>query len=176
MKKLLLIVLFFGVIRTASQEKIGRPFFTGSLNFTLERNEFDESFGDDEPFFTFSATLIRLGFGYEFKKRIAVSFNAGYDYHSRYAIRAFPAYGSLKLNITEFEDNTLFTELNFGKMWRPSNIYSDGNYFGLGIGTQFAGNKRWNGILRLDFHRKGIRGFKNNRLDSVSFGIGFSFF
>ena len=36
--------------------------------------------------------------------------------------------------------------------------------------------KRWNTILRLDFHRKGIIGFENNRLDSVSLGIGFSFF
>ena len=61
-------------------------------------------------------------------------------------------------------------------MWTPSSNYPDGNYYGLGLGLQVAGEKRWNTILRLDFHRKGIIGFENNRLDSVSFGIGFSFF
>ena len=54
--------------------------------------------------------------------------------------------------------------------------YPDGNYYGLGLGVQVAGEKRWNSIIRLDLHRKRIAGFKNDRLDSVSFGIGFSFF
>lgn len=61
-------------------------------------------------------------------------------------------------------------------MWRPSAKYPDRNYYRLGIGTQVAGVKRWNTIFRLNFHRKGIVGFKNNRLDSVSLGLGFSFF
>ncbi|WP_445757701.1 hypothetical protein [Polaribacter sp.] len=43
-------------------------------------------------------------------------------------------------------------------------------------GVQIAGEKKWNTIIRVDFHRKGIIGFENNRLDSISFGIGFSFF
>lgn len=67
-----------------------------------------------------------------------------------------------------------FTEARYGKMWTPSSNYRDGNYYGLGL--QIAGEKRWNTILRLDFHRKAIMGFKNNRIDSVSLGIGFSFF
>jgi hypothetical protein len=45
-------------------------------------------------------------------------------------------------------------------MWRPSSKYSDGNYYGFGIGAQVAGEKRWNTIVRLDFHRKGIIGLK----------------
>ena len=61
-------------------------------------------------------------------------------------------------------------------MWTPSSKYPDGNYFGVGFGIQFAGQKRFNTIVRLDYHRKGIVGFENNRLDSVSFGLGFSFF
>ena len=61
-------------------------------------------------------------------------------------------------------------------MWRPSSNYPDGNYYGIGLGIQAGGGERWNTTFRIDFHRKGIIGFKNNRLDSVSFGFGFSFF
>ena len=89
---------------------------------------------------------------------------------------AFPVYSSLKFNITEDEDDTFFMEMSFGKMWRPSNKYPDGNYYGFGLGTQIAGENRWNTVVRLDFHRKGLVGFENNRLDSVSLGIGFTFF
>ena len=82
----------------------------------------------------------------------------------------------LKYNITANDDDTLFTEFRYGKMWTPSSNYPDGNYYGFGLGIQVAGEKRWNTIFRIDYHRKGIFGFKNNRIDSVSFGIGFSFF
>jgi hypothetical protein len=57
-----------------------------------------------------------------------------------------------------------------------SKNYADGNYYGLGLGYQIAGENRWNTVIRFDLHRKGIIGFKNNRLDSFSIGIGFSFF
>ena len=177
MKKLLLLTIIFCGLQTSSQEKLGKPFFTSSLNFTLGRNEFDEGFGDDEPFFVPAALFIRAGFGYEFKKRVAISFNAGFDYHWHFtSISAFPTYTTLKLNLTENEGDTFFVEANYGKMWRPSSKYPDGNYYGFGIGTQIAGSSRWNTIIKLDFHRKGIVGFPNDRLDSVSFGIGFTFF
>ena len=40
MKKLLLLTLFFCLTSTLfSQDKIGRPFFTGDVNFTLGINE-----------------------------------------------------------------------------------------------------------------------------------------
>jgi hypothetical protein len=123
-----------------------------------------------------SAIFLRTGFGYEFKKLVAISFNVGFDYHWNYAVSAFPTYGTLRFNLSEKHGNALFTETSYGKMWRPSTKYPDGNYFGLGIGVQVAGEARWNTIIRLDFHRKGIVGFENNRLNSVSLGIGFSFF
>ncbi|MCI2229270.1 hypothetical protein MC378_08850 [Polaribacter sp. MSW13] len=177
MKKLLLLVLIaFSSLKVTSQEKDIKSFFTSSLNFTLARNEFDEAFGDDEPFFSPAALFLRTGFGYEFQKRIAISFNVGFDYHWNYAVSAFPTYGTVKYNITEDALDTFFVEMSYGKMWRPSSKYADGNYYGFGIGTQIAGEKRWNTIIRIDFHRKGIHGFKNNRLDSFSFGVGFSFF
>lgn len=177
MKKLLPFIIFLSVIKISSQEKIGRPFITGSVNFTLGVNENYTLFNDDdETFLVPAAAFFRIGFGYEFAKRIALSFNSGYDYHWNYATSAFPAYGSLKYNIIERDDDTLFVEMSYGKMWRPSNRYPDGNYYAFGIGAQVAGAKRWNTIIKLDFHRKGIIGFENNRLDSVSFGIGFSFF
>ena len=61
-------------------------------------------------------------------------------------------------------------------MWTPSSNYPDGNYYGIGLGIQAGGEDRLNTLFRIDFHRKGIVGFKNNKLDSVSIGIGFSFF
>lgn len=177
MKNVCILFVLFYAIQITSQEKIGRPFFTGSSNLTFGINEFYTLDPDDgEPLIVPAALFFRFGVGYEFKRRVAISFNAGFDYHWNYATSAFPTYGSLKYNISEDEDDGFFTEISFGKMWRPSSKYSDGNYYGFGIGAQVAGEKRWNTIVRLDFHRKGIMGFKKNRLDSISLGIGFSFF
>lgn len=177
MKNKLLAIALLCIIKVSSQEKIGRPFITGSLNFTLGLNEhYTFSNDDDETLLEPAALFIRTGFGYEFKRRVAISFNIGFDYHWNYAVSAFPTYTTLRFNITENEDDAFFVETSFGKMWRPTNRYSDGNYHGFGIGTQIAGTERWNTIVRLDFHRKEIAGFDNNRIDSVSLGIGFSFF
>lgn len=171
-------LLFCAIQSFLSQEKLGKPFFTGTANLTFAVNEnyvlFDTD--DGESFLVPSAIFFRVGFGYEFKKRVAVSLNGGFDYHWNYAVSAFPAYGSLKYNITEDEGDTFFTEVSYGKMWRPSSNYPDGNYYQVGLGVQVSGEERWNTIIRLDFHRKGIIGFENDRLDSVSLGIGFSFF
>lgn len=172
------IILFCTLQNFVSQEKLGKPFIIGDFNFTLGINEnytlFDTDDGEGllEP----AALFFRIGFGYEFKKRVAISFNAGYDFHFNYAVDAFPTYGGLRFNIVEKDDDAFFTEVRYGKMWTPSSGYPDGNYYGLGLGFQIAGEKRWNTIVRIDFHRKGIAGFENNRLDSVSFGLGFSFF
>lgn len=177
MKKLLCIIAFLCFHQLSSQEKLGRPFFTSSFNFTLGINEnYTLDPDDGEPLIVPAAIFLRLGIGYEFKRRLAVSLHAGYDFHWNYAIDAFPTYTTLRYNIYEREEDAFFIETSYGKMWRPSSRYPDGNYYGFGIGSQIAGEKRWNTIVRLDFHRKGLFGFDNNRLDSVSLGLGFSFF
>jgi hypothetical protein len=177
MKKTLFLFALLVSLQGVSQEKLGKPFLTGSANFTLGINEnYTLNSNDDEPFLVPAALFLRTGFGYEFKRRVALSFNIGFDYHWNYAVSAFPTFGNLKFNIIEDEDDTFFIDMSYGKMWRPSNNYSNGNYYGFGIGGQIAGEKRWNTVVKLDFHRKGLIGFENNRLDSVSFGIGFSFF
>ncbi len=178
MKKILLLSILLFAQSFSAQEKLGRPFFTGDLNFTLGVNQ-DYEIGNSEETGTLiepAALLFRVGFGYEFKKRIAISVNSGYDIHFNYAVDAFPTYFGLKYNITEKEDDTHFIEIRYGKMWTPSTNYPDGNYYGIGAGIQLARISRWNAIFRVDYHRKGILGFKNNRLDSISFGFGFSFF
>ncbi len=177
MNKLLLLFLFLCALQIVSQDKLGKPFFTGTSSLTFGINEFYTIKPDDgESFIIPTAIFFRFGVGYEFKKKIAISLNAGFDYHWNYAISAFPSYTSLRYNIVEKRNDILFTEVSFGKMWRPSSNYTNGNYYGLGIGYEIAGEKRWNTIVRLDFHRKKINSFKNNRLDSFSFGLGFSFF
>ncbi|MDX6745177.1 hypothetical protein SHK09_00120 [Polaribacter sp. PL03] len=176
------IVIVFAVLfifnKINSQEKLGRPFFTSDINFTLGINE-DYQIGSDDdngPFIVPAALFFRVGVGYEFKKRVAIAFNSGYDFHWNYDVDAFPTYGSLKYNITEKDGDAFFTEVRYGKMWTPSSKYPDGNYYGIGLGFQIEGEKRWNTIFRIDYHRKGIAGFENDRLDSISFGLGFSFF
>lgn len=179
MKRVLFTIISIFIFQfLISQEKLGRVFFTGDVNFTLGINENYEVGSDDDngPLIVPSALFLRFGFGYEFKKRVAIALNSGYDLHWNYDIKAFPTYGSLKYHITEKEDNIHFIEVRYGKMWTPSSNYSDGNYYGIGFGVQVTGEERWNTIFRIDFHRKGIIGFENNRLDSISFGLGFSFF
>jgi hypothetical protein len=174
MKKLLFCTTFLFAVQLVSQEKLGRPFFTGSFNFTLGINEnYTFEPDDGEALIEPAALFFRVGIGYEFKRRLAISLNAGYDYHWNYAVSAFPTYGTLRYNLSELEDDAFFVEMSYGKMWRPLSSFSDGNYYGFGIGSQIAGEKRWNTIVRIDFHRKGLLGFENNRLDSVSLGIGF---
>lgn len=174
------IILFFFLISSAiySQNNLGRPFITGNINLVLSLNENYVLFepDDGENLLIPTGVFARFGFGYEFKKRVAISFNTGYDYHWNYAVSAIPTFASLRYNITEIEDDTFFVEASYGKMFRQSSAYNDGNYSGFGLGYQIAGEERWNTIIRLDFHRKAIFGFDQNRLDSVSFGIGFSFF
>lgn len=178
MKKAFFFLLLLSSSLIISQEKFGKPFFNASVNVSLAFNEnyvlFDDE--DDESMLIPSAVFFRAGFGYEFMKRVAISVNAGFDYHWNYAVSAFPMYGTMRFNIFEDEGDSFFVEASYGKMWRLSSNYPNGSYYGFGTGVQIAGEKRWNIIVRLDFHRKGIIGFENNRLDSVSFGIGFSFF
>jgi len=179
MKRIVLALIAVLIYQYASsQEKLGRPFFTGDVNFTLGINEVYQIGAADNngPLIVPSALFFRVGVGYEFKKRMAVALNSGYDLHWNYDTKAFPTYGSLKYNITEQDDSAHFVEVRYGKMWTPSSNYPDGNYYGIGLGIQAGGEERWNTTFRIDFHRKGIIGFKNNRLDSVSFGFGFSFF
>ncbi|WP_223269113.1 MULTISPECIES: hypothetical protein [unclassified Polaribacter] len=80
MKKIVLLFTFFYAIQIASQEKRGRPFFTGSSNFTFGINEFYTlDLDDGEPLIVPAAIFFRIGFGYEFKRRLAISVHGGYD-------------------------------------------------------------------------------------------------
>ena len=81
-KEILLILLFFTTVISFSQEKFGAPYFTGAANLTFAVNEHYTLDPDDgESLLIPSAIFLRMGFGYEFKKRIAVSLNGGFDYH-----------------------------------------------------------------------------------------------
>ena len=158
MKKLALSIFFIVSFTAFSQEnlkKLGRPFFTGSANFTLGINENYSLFNDDdETFLVPSALFLRVGFGYEFFERVSLSVNGGFDFHWNYATSAFPTYGTLRFNITEDGGDAFFVETSYGKMWRPSNNYPNGNYYGVGLGWQIAGESRLNTIVKIDFTEK----------------------
>ncbi|WP_435261525.1 hypothetical protein [Tenacibaculum sp. nBUS_03] len=177
MKKLLLISLLTLTTSLFSQSDKAHPFFTGDLNFTLGINEDYELFNDDdESMLKFSALMFRVGAGYQFDKRWAAIFNIGYDHHTRFNINSIPTYGTLRYNISNDGYDSFFTEVSYGKMWRPSHKYENGNYYKFGFGFQIGSSSHWHAVLKLDFHRKKIAHFKNGNLDSLSFGIGFSFF
>ena len=81
MKKSLFLILFFSAFVASSQEKLGKPFFTGTFNFTLGVNEnYTINNDEGEYFIEPAAIFLRTGFGYEFKRRVAISFNVGFDY------------------------------------------------------------------------------------------------
>ncbi|MFY0631820.1 MAG: hypothetical protein JXR05_15750 [Flavobacteriaceae bacterium] len=178
MKHKLLILFSLIIIQSSfSQQKNGASFFNADFNLTFTGNEHFELGSDNgEPFLVPSGTLIRLGFGYEYKKRLAVSFNAGFDYHFPYSIVALPAYIGLQYNVWSREDDAFFIRINAGKLWRPSGRFSDGDYRAYGIGWKFESESRWKPTIKLMYHQKKINGFEDGQLESVSLGIGFTFF
>ena len=178
MKQTLLLLFSFIIIQNSlSQQKSIATFFNADFNLTFRVNEHYELGNDnDETLLIPSGTLIRLGFGYEYKKRVAVSFNTGFDYHFPYSILALPAYFGVQYNIWSREDDAFFIRANVGKLWRPSKRFSDGNYRAFGLGWQFESGSRWKPTIKLMYHRKNIRDFENGRLESISLGIGFTFF
>lgn len=178
MKKLLLLIAVISLVNLSLNAQEKRPFFTGSLNFTFALNKNYVLFepDDDNELIEFSALMTRFGVGYQFDKKWAGIINIGYDYHTRFGINTIPMFGTLRYNISEDGYDSFFTQVSYGNLWRPSNKYENGKYYAFGIGTQIGGSKRWHAVVHLDFHRKKISNFKNGNLDSVSLGIGFSFF
>lgn len=177
LRRILFLFLILYISKLSAQEKMGRPFFTGEVNLSLAVNEFyTVQPNDGEPLLIPSGLFLRLGIGYEFYNKVSLSINAGFDDHWNYDTNAFPTYFAFRYNIFERDNDAFFMDFRYGKMWRPSTNYPDGNYYGIGIGLQGDSGSRWHPIFRLEFHRKGILGFENNRIDSVSLGIGFIFF
>tara|TARA_R110000787_G_scaffold7987_5_gene26867 strand:+ start:84 stop:620 length:537 start_codon:yes stop_codon:yes gene_type:complete len=178
MKKILLIAFSFFIFQsTTGQEKNGVPFFSADFNLTFRVNENFE-FGDDndETFFVPSETLLRFGFGYEFKKKFAVSFNAGFDFHFDYSIGTIPTYLSFQYNIWNRGDDAFFVRFNTGRLWRLADRYSDGDYRGYGIGWRIESESKWKPVIKIMYHQKKIKNFEGGSLDNVSLGFGFSFY
>lgn len=178
MKKLLLLSLLFYTMLTNAQLKERAPFFMGSISTTFGINQDYEFNNDDdsESLIVANSVLLRTEFGYQFNQRWATSINFGYDHHFMYSINAIPAYGSVRYHFSNDDSESFYLETSYGKMWRPSDNFNDGDYYKIGLGFLSVSESRWNGVLKLDFHRKKINNFKNGNLDSISLGIGFIFF
>lgn len=176
MKQLILALTFFITVQSFSQQKESFPFFTSDFNLTFKVNEHFEFGNSDEPFLVPSAALIRVGFGYEFKKIVAVSFNTGIDMHFSYSIFTIPTYIGLQYNLWARDDDAFFVRANFGRLWRTAERFSDGDYRAFGLGWRIQSASRWRPTVKLMYHRKKIKNFENGNLDSVSLGIGLSLF
>jgi hypothetical protein len=177
MKKLLLITFtLFTLQNTFSQEKNGRTFFSSDFNLTFRVNEnYTINNDDDETFLIPSETLLRFGFGYEFKKKLAISFNAGFDYHFNYSIASIPTYIGFQYNIWNRDDEAFFIRFDTGKLWRTAERFSDGDYRAYGLGWRLESGSRWKPIIKIMYHQKRIKNFEGGSLDNISIGFGFNF-
>jgi len=177
MKPLLLALTFFITAQTFGQQKESFSFITSDFNLTFKVNENYELGNDnDESFLVPSAILIRAGFGYEFKKRVAVSFNIGFDYHFPYSILTLPTYLGFQYNIWSRDDDAFFLRVNAGKLWRTAERFSDGDYRAFGVGWRFESGTRLKPTIKLMYHKKKIKDFENGSLESISLGVGFTFY
>ena len=176
MRKSFLFTLFIIISATINAQNDSYPFFTGSVSTTFGVNQkYKLSEEGNGPFITPKSILLRTGFGYQFNNRWASSINTGYDHHFSYSINSIPVYTSLRYNFIKKSSSAYFIESSYGQMFRLSNKFSNGNYYKIGLGIMSLSSNRWNGLIRLDFHKKKIAQFKNGDLNSISLGIGFTF-
>ena len=177
MKKLLIILALTISSYTQAQVKEKQPFFIGNIGATFGINQ-QYRFGEDGngPFITPKSILLRAEVGYQIDKRWSGSVSVGYDHHFTYSINSIPQFATIRYNFINKSSSAYFIDASYGRMWRPSNNFSNGNYYKLGLGIMSFSSSSWNGLIRIDYHRKKIAEFENGNLDSISLGIGFSFF
>lgn len=178
MKRILLTTFsIFIFLSSVSQEKNGVAFFSTDFNLTFRVNEnFEFGNDNDETFFVPSEVLLRFGFGYEFKKKLAVSFNAGFDYHFDYFIGTIPTYLGFQYNIWSRDQDAFFIRFNTGRLWRLAERYSDGDYRAYGLGWRIESGSKWKPVIKIMYHEKKIKNFEGGNISNISLGFGFTFY
>ncbi len=178
MKKFIFLFLsVFNILILFSQQKNGKSFFDTNANLTFKLNEnFEFGNTNDEPFFVPSEILIRFGIGYEYKKKITISFNTGFDYHFDYFIGTIPTYFTFQYNLWTKEDDAFYVLFNTGRLWRLAERFSDGDYRAFGVGWRFESGRKLKPTLKIIYHQKKIKNFENGSYDNISLGIGFTIF
>ncbi len=153
-----------------------KPFIAGSLNTTFAINQRNTQGEEPSSFIEPTSILMRVGAGFQFNERWATSVNFGFDHHFQYIINSIPLYGGLRYNFVITDGEAFFIETSFGRIIRPSERFENGNYYKIGVGLLSLEHETWNGSLHIDFHRKKLKGFIDDNLDSISLGVGFSLF
>ena len=167
----------FTVLTSFSQQKNGLTFFETNANLTFKVNEnFEFGNNNGESFFVPSEILLRFGIGYEYKKKIAISFNTGFDYHFDYFIGTIPTYFTFQYNLWTKGNDAFYILYNTGRLWRLAERFSDGDYRGFGIGWRFESGSTLNPTFKIIYHQKKIKNFENGSYDNISLGIGFTIF
>jgi hypothetical protein len=167
----------FTVLTSFSQQKNGLTFFETNANLTFKINEnFEFGNTNGESFFVPSEILLRFGIGYEYKKKIALSFNTGFDYHFDYFIGTIPTYFTFQYNLWTKGNDAFYMLYNTGRLWRLAERFSDGDYRGFGIGWRFESGSTLNTTFKIIYHQKKIKNFENGSYDNISLGIGFTIF
>ena len=176
-KNVLFYFSFFIVSSSFAQQKNGIAFFNTDFNLTFKVNEnFEFGRNNNESFFIPTEILLRMGFGYEFKKKLALSFNTGFDNHFDYSIGTIPTYIAFQYNIWSRDEDAFFIRFNAGRLWRFADRFSDGDYRAYGIGWRIDNGNKWKPIIKLMYHQKKIKNFENGQINNVSLGVGFSLY
>ena len=99
----------FSTFLANKEDRVKKPFFTGSLNTTFEINpNYTLDPDDGEALLEPGSFLFWLGFVYQINRRWLVSLHTGYDHHFRFGINAIPTFGKLTYNIMLDADGILF--------------------------------------------------------------------
>ena len=109
-------------------------------------------------------------------KKIAISFNTGFDYHFDYFIGTIPTYFTFQYNLWTKDNDAFYMLYNTGRLWRLAEQFSDGDYRGFGIGWRFESGSTLNPTFKIIYHQKKIKNFENGGYDNISPGIGFTVF
>jgi hypothetical protein len=152
-----------------------------TVNTTFMANENFGKFDDDTDEIDWNiivprALLLRNGFDVTLNNWVSVGLNLGFDLHEDLDVMAIPYYIDSKFTILKDGDDRLYIGGGYGKLIKLSNAFDSGKYYKAGIGYQAATEKAHSFIMNIDFHQKKIEHVENGRINSLSFGLGMSFF
>lgn len=154
-------------------------YFTINTTFTVNENfgEYDE-YSDETDWSILAprAILLRNGFDINVAKCLTVGINLGLDWHPDFSLLAIPYYIDSKISLFQMDDDKLYFRVGIGKLLKIGKAFEKGKYYTCGVGYHISTMKNHNIIINMDFHQKKIADFENGKLNSLSFGMGMSFF
>ena len=99
--------------------------------------------------------------------------SVGYDHHFTYSINSIPQFATIRFNFINKSSSAYFIDTYYGRMWKASNNFSNGDYYKLGFGIMSFSSSSWNRLILIDYQQNKISKFENGSLESILLDIGF---